>query len=168
MLIKRRQWPKNMISMTLLANFCCYTFPLSEQVVVMHLSHIARHHSVHINQIFCNETQKFWSTLYSDSHLIIREHVWYPGWCPPPTHTHYPASLWEFDGLSSEGCVGEPLGPLWTNIDCHQLLLEGSNAALPNVRLKPDLYGFRSVKTSYGRNLGRSPKSYGFLVSNMK
>ncbi len=41
-------------------------------------------------------------------------------------------------------------------------------AALPDVRLKLDSYGFRSVKTSYDRNLGRTPKSYGFLVSNMK
>ncbi len=42
------------------------------------------------------------------------------------------------------------------------------HTALPDVWLKPDSYGFQSVKTSYGRNLGRTPKSYSFLVSNMK
>ncbi len=37
-------------------------------------------------------------------------------------------------------------------------------SVLPDVRLKPDLYGFQSVKMVYGRNLGHTPKTYGFLV----
>ncbi len=40
--------------------------------------------------------------------------------------------------------------------------------ALTDVWLKPDSYGFQSVKILYGRNLGRTPKSYDFLVPNMK
>ncbi len=49
-----------------------------------------------------------------------------------------------------------------------KILASASEAALPDVRLKPDSYGFPSVKTSYDLNLGRTLKSYGFLVSNME
>ncbi len=41
-------------------------------------------------------------------------------------------------------------------------------AASPDVWLKLDSYSFRSVKMLYGWNLGHMPKSYGFLVLNMK
>ncbi len=34
-----------------------------------------------------------------------------------------PASLWEYDRFSSEGCVEDPLEPEWTNVDHYQLLL---------------------------------------------
>ncbi len=46
-------------------------------------------------------------------------------------------------------------------------LVDISKAVLPNVRLKPDSYGFRSMKMAYGRNLDLTPKSYGFLVINV-
>ncbi len=85
-----------------------FAITIREWVLVMHPGLIVRHHFVQVSQIFCNETQKFWSALYMDSHLIA---------CPP-------ASLWEYDGLSSEGCVGEPQGPLRTSVDRHQLLLK--------------------------------------------
>ncbi len=50
-------------------------------------------------------------------------------------------------------------------LDTHHCTL---GAALPDVWLKPYSYGFRSVKTLYGRNFDRTPKLCGFLVSNMK
>ncbi len=43
----------------------------------------------------------------------------------------------------------------------------GSPEALPDVLLKPDSYGFRSMKMVYGQNLSCTPKSYCFLVINV-
>ncbi len=35
-----------------------------------------------------------------------------------------PASLCGYNGLSYKGCIGEPLVPLWRNVDCHQLVAQ--------------------------------------------
>ncbi len=82
------------------------TFPFSEWVVGMHPGFISCHHSVQVSRIFCNETRKCWSILYTDLHLITSEHVWYPR----RGHTHHLQYLCEntMDYHLRDVPIGEP------------------------------------------------------------
>ncbi len=73
-------------------------FPLSNYVIVMHPDLIAGHHLVEVSQIICSEIQKFWNTFYR----FTFDCFW--AFAVPRSRplTLSAASLWEYDGLSSE------------------------------------------------------------------
>ncbi len=102
------------------------TFPQKECVIVRHQGLIGGHQSIQVSRTFYNETQKYWNAFYMDSHLISCKHIEYPS----SGHRQHLTSMWEYNGLSSEGCLGYPLEPKWTNAD-HQLLLEWYRCSFP-------------------------------------
>ncbi len=109
--------------------FPMHTFLLSEQVIMVHPCLIACHHSVQVICIFCNKTQKFWSALYVDLHLITWGHTRYVellcenmmNYCPRSVQESPQGSCWQMSIIINYRSNGINVcfycdGRLWSTI----------------------------------------------------